>query len=65
MDAEEAPSLLRRVFLRTNNLPQELLHDANIVACFEQVSGKAMAKGVRADRFIYFGQLRGSLDRPL
>ena len=33
-------------------MTKKFLNGADIIACFKQVSGKAMAKGVRADIFM-------------
>jgi hypothetical protein len=33
-------------------MAQQLLHGADIIACFKQVSGKAMAEGMRANIFM-------------
>jgi len=39
--------------------PQQFLDGADIVSGFQQVGGKGVAKGVRADGFDYAGSLSG------
>jgi hypothetical protein len=50
-------------------VPQQLLHGTVVVTGLQQVGGKAMAKGVRANRFIDLRQFRCclycSLQNPL
>ena len=43
-------------------MAQEFLHGADVVAVFEEVGGKAVAKGVGADRLIDAGPAGGLTD---
>lgn len=46
-------------------MPQQFLDGANVVACFQQVGGKTMAKHVRRHPFIYPGLFGRSFDGSL
>jgi hypothetical protein len=46
-------------------VPKQFLNCANVVASFEQMRGKTMPKGVRADGFVNVCSLCRRPDRPL
>ena len=46
-------------------MPQQLLYGTDIVTCLKKMIGKAVPKGMRADRFVYLCKLHCRLDRTL